>query len=59
MKIYWGSGGIASAFLMSSLDGGEWSAYAQGIYCTAGWVGPSPGLDIMENNLLPLTGIEL
>jgi hypothetical protein len=26
MKIYWGIGGIASAFLTSALDGGERSA---------------------------------
>jgi hypothetical protein len=30
MKAYWGSGGIAHAFLTSALDGGEWSASRPG-----------------------------
>jgi len=50
MKTYRGSGGIAPAFLTSTLDGGEWSASrpgrftlrerAPGTHWIGGWVGP-------------------
>jgi hypothetical protein len=53
-----GSGGIASLFLTSALDGGEWSASrpgrfnlgerAPGNHWIGGWVGPIASLDAME-----------
>jgi hypothetical protein len=59
-----GSGGIASSFLTSALDGDEWGftprlLYAwgknPGIHWIGGWVGPRAGLDAVENskNLTP------
>jgi len=47
------------AFLISALDGGEWSVswllYPQGRrYWIGGWVGPRAGLDTVE----PLPGLE-
>jgi hypothetical protein len=57
-EVVWGSGGIASPFLTSALDGGEWSASRLGrftskgrapnIHCIGGWVGPGAGLDAVE-----------
>jgi hypothetical protein len=54
----WESGGIASPFLTSALDGGEWSASstggfnngerAPGTHWIGGWVGPRAGLDAVE-----------
>jgi hypothetical protein len=60
----WGSGGIASPFLTSALDGGKLSASrhcrfspwerGSGIYWVGGWVDPGAGLDDVEKrNLAP------
>jgi hypothetical protein len=48
---------MASPFLTSVLDGGEWTASrhghftpegkAPGTHCIGGWVGPRSGLDIV------------
>jgi len=63
MKAYWGSGCIAPAFLISALEGGQWSASRPGrftpremarvTYCTGGWVGPSAGLDTVVKRKIP------
>jgi hypothetical protein len=57
MKMYWGSGGIAQASLMSALDGGEWSASSPGRFTpgertpgnlwVGGWLGPRGGLHVV------------
>jgi hypothetical protein len=54
----WASGGIASPFLISALDGGEWSAsrfhrfspgkIAPGNHCIGGWMGPRAVMDVSE-----------
>jgi hypothetical protein len=65
----WDSDGIATPFLTSTLDEGEWSASSPGrftsgeiVSCThwiRGSVGPRAGLDVMEKrNNSPLPGIE-
>jgi hypothetical protein len=65
----WGNGGIALPFLMSALDGGEWSASrpgrftprerAAGTHSLWGWVGSGAGLDAVEQRQnLPLPVIE-
>jgi hypothetical protein len=58
MKAYGGCGGVAPSFIISALDGGEWSAscpwhFTLGIeppstHCIGGWVGSRAGLDSME-----------
>jgi hypothetical protein len=63
MKAYWGSGGIAHAFLTSTLDGGELSASipdrftprerAPGTHCIGGCVGPRVGLDAVVKRKIP------
>jgi hypothetical protein len=66
----WGSGGIATPFLTTALDEGEWSAshhgrfsreeIAPGTHWPGGWVGPRTGLDTVEKRkTLPLPEIEL
>jgi hypothetical protein len=64
MKTY-GGGGIAPLFLISQLDGGEWSVSRSGRFIAmegvpgTHWVGPGAGLDNgEEKNLLALPGIE-
>jgi hypothetical protein len=54
----WGSGGIAMAFLTSSIDGREWSDSRRGRFTTdTHWIGGQVGgLDAVE---LFLPGIEL
>jgi hypothetical protein len=52
MKRYGGSGGIAPPFLISALDGSEWSASRPGevvpsMHCIGDWVGPIAGLDVI------------
>jgi hypothetical protein len=64
-----GSGGLAPPFLMTALDGGEWSTSCAGCFTgrerapatnwMGGWVGLRVGLDAMEKKkMLPLAGIE-
>jgi hypothetical protein len=64
------SGIIAPSFMASSLDGGEWSASrfdcftsgerAPGIHWVGGWVGPSSGLDAVDEGKISylLPGME-
>jgi hypothetical protein len=63
------SGGIAPPFLISALDGDEWSALrpcrftpgetAPFPHCIGGWMGPRSCLSAMERRkILPLLGIE-
>jgi hypothetical protein len=64
------SGGIAPSFLISTLDGGEWSASRPGRFITTerapcthwigSWVGPRTGLDavVYKKIACPLPGIE-
>jgi hypothetical protein len=57
----WGSGGIAPPFLISALDGGEWSAWRPGCFNRGeigddahwirGWVSLRAHLDVVEKNL--------
>jgi hypothetical protein len=60
---------MAPPFLVSELDGGEWSASRSGrftpgeraprTYWTGGWVDPRVGLDaVEERKILLLPGIE-
>jgi hypothetical protein len=63
-----GSGGIAPPFLPSALDGGVYTASclsrftprerASGTHWIGGWIGPRIGLDAVEKNFLPLSGLE-
>jgi hypothetical protein len=64
-----GNGGIAPPFLISILDGGEWSASlprrfttretAPGTHWIGDWVGPRAGMDAVEKvKSFPLPGIE-
>jgi hypothetical protein len=63
------NGSIFPSFLASALDRGEWSALSSGRFIPkesahgavwiGGWLGPTTGLDSMENiNKFPLPGIE-
>jgi hypothetical protein len=63
MRIYGGSGGIASPFSTSALDGSEWLASRPcrftpggkrqpGTHWTGSWVGPRVGLDAVEKRFL-------
>jgi hypothetical protein len=65
----WGSGGVATPFLTSALDGDEWSTLrpgrftpgetAFGTHWVGGWVDPRGGLDAMEKrNNFPIIVIE-
>jgi hypothetical protein len=47
------SRGIAPTFLISALDGGEWTASLPGRFYLriGGWVGPRTGEDTVEKNL--------
>jgi hypothetical protein len=68
MKVYWGSGGIASLIFNSALDGGEWSASRPGRYTPrerahstrgiGGWVGPRAVLDAVVKRKIPSPGWE-
>jgi hypothetical protein len=59
----WGSGGTASTFLTSALDGGEWSAsrpsrsitaeIASSLQFIGSWVGRRTSLDVMEKRKIP------
>jgi hypothetical protein len=59
----WGSGGKASTFLTSELDGGEWSSsrpsrsttaeIASNAHFIGGWVGPRTSLDVMVKRTIP------
>jgi hypothetical protein len=59
MKTYGGVGGIASPFLTSALDGGEWSVSRPGFFISGGhypgthflggWVGPCAELEAVKN----------
>jgi hypothetical protein len=59
-----GSGGIASTFLTSTTDEGEWSALILGIEPTSSpfigdWVGHRASFDTgEEKNLFPVLGIK-
>jgi hypothetical protein len=63
MKTYWGSGGIASRFLTSALDGGEWSVSLPGRFTPrertadthwiGGRVGPRAVLDAVVKRKIP------
>jgi hypothetical protein len=55
MKKY-GVGELASPFLTSELDEGDWSAPIT--HCIEGWVDHSWSACCEEQNLLPLSGIE-
>jgi hypothetical protein len=62
------SGLIAPSFLISALDGGEWSASgssyltpgerATGTHWIGGWVGPTAGVDVEKRKIFPLMGFE-
>jgi hypothetical protein len=64
----WGSGGIAPTIHCQTRDGVDWSyshpgrftpgERSPGTHCIGGWVGPTAGLDAVENRkTLPLPGI--
>jgi hypothetical protein len=70
MKAYGGVDVQIHIFLTSALIGGEWPGShpdfftprerAPGIYWIGGWVGPTAGLDdVEERELLTLPGLEL
>jgi hypothetical protein len=58
----WGGRGIPPPFLISALDGGEWSPSrtsrftprktAPCAYYMGGWVGHKTGLDVMEKRII-------
>jgi hypothetical protein len=62
MEAYWGLDVEFKVFLTSALVGGEWSASFPGrvtsgergpdIHWKDGWVGPIPGLDDVESELM-------
>jgi hypothetical protein len=62
MKVDWGSGSIAHAFLTSALDGDEWSSSrpghlnhrerAPGTHWIGGWVASGVSLTITHNNMV-------
>jgi hypothetical protein len=63
------TGGIASPFLPSVKEGGEWSAScsscftpeetARDTHCTGGWVDPRESVDaVKKRKIIPLLGID-